>query len=314
VKIFLSWSKERSLGVATALKGWLPLVIQSAKPWLSDDIEKGSRWSTEIAAALEASNVGIFCLTPENLEEPWLLFEAGAVAKSSQARAMTFLLGLDKSDVRPPLSMFQHTAALDEADVLKMVQTLNTKRSPGDGDPLADGVLRETFDAHWPKLRRQLKAIAVKHKVDVVHTRPQEEILAEILEIARGIAQRVAVVQIEPFIAVAARQAVAMELATRLPREHSLASVFAAGESPQWPSTVLQRNVRYPTYQFLSEEPLELVIEKAREIMGTNQAFTLAIAALPDRPGFAARVVGNVSQAELVELFKGVGLEVTAVI
>ena len=55
------------------------MVIQSAKPWMSEtDIEKGTRGLSELAKALEAIKVGISCLTPENLSAPWLLFEAGA--------------------------------------------------------------------------------------------------------------------------------------------------------------------------------------------------------------------------------------------
>jgi hypothetical protein len=70
---------------------------------MSTDIEKGKRWSDEVASQLEVSSLGIFCLTPENLSEPWLHFEAGAVAKQrSESRPMTFLVGLDKSDARPP--------------------------------------------------------------------------------------------------------------------------------------------------------------------------------------------------------------------
>jgi hypothetical protein len=38
------------------------------------DVEKGSRWFEEVAGALESAKVGICCLTPENLNAPWLLF------------------------------------------------------------------------------------------------------------------------------------------------------------------------------------------------------------------------------------------------
>ena len=55
----------------------LPKVIQGAKPWMSDSyIDKGSRGLSELAGALEGIKVGISCLVPENLEVPWLVFEA----------------------------------------------------------------------------------------------------------------------------------------------------------------------------------------------------------------------------------------------
>jgi hypothetical protein len=83
MKVFISWSGERSRAVAEALWEWLPNVIQTVNPWVSlADIEKGARWSTEIASQLETCCVGLICLTPENLSAPWLLFEAGAISKT----------------------------------------------------------------------------------------------------------------------------------------------------------------------------------------------------------------------------------------
>src|SRR5258708_37243367 len=81
--VFISWSGERSQKVGTAIYDWLPMVVQSAKPWMSgEDIEKGSRGLDEIAKALDVMSVGIICLAPENLERPWILFEMGALSKA----------------------------------------------------------------------------------------------------------------------------------------------------------------------------------------------------------------------------------------
>src|ERR1039457_7341444 len=83
MKIFLSWSGDRSLAVATALRDWLPSVIQAVRPWISStDIDKGSRWASEIASQLQECSIGIICVTPENRESSWLLFESGALSKS----------------------------------------------------------------------------------------------------------------------------------------------------------------------------------------------------------------------------------------
>lgn len=44
-RVFISWSGDRSLLVATALRGWLKLVVQSIDPWFSGrDIPPGQRW------------------------------------------------------------------------------------------------------------------------------------------------------------------------------------------------------------------------------------------------------------------------------
>ena len=83
MKVFISWSGQRSHYIADSLRGWLPRVIQSLRPWMSDeDIAAGSRWLPEIAKELSDARVGVLCITPENQSSPWLLFEAGALSKT----------------------------------------------------------------------------------------------------------------------------------------------------------------------------------------------------------------------------------------
>lgn len=53
--VFVSWSGHRSKVVAGALQGWLEQVIQAVEPWISSDIDKGTRWSPEMADRLEWS-------------------------------------------------------------------------------------------------------------------------------------------------------------------------------------------------------------------------------------------------------------------
>jgi hypothetical protein len=59
MKVFISWSGERSRKVAEALQQWLPRVIQATEPWISTEISKGSRWGPEISSRLEESRIGI---------------------------------------------------------------------------------------------------------------------------------------------------------------------------------------------------------------------------------------------------------------
>ena len=126
MKIFVSWSGPRSAAVAEALKEYLPVINNAFDLWLSsDDIEKGSRSTLEIAKALTAAKAGIICLTPNNLTAPWILFEAGGIAKTvDETRACTILIDLQPSDVSKPLGEFQHTR-LNEKELLKLVKDLN---------------------------------------------------------------------------------------------------------------------------------------------------------------------------------------------
>src|SRR5258708_35734875 len=92
--VFISWSGERSKHAAEALRKWLPIVLQAAKPGISSsDIDKGSRGLDEVGKALEGMKVGIICLTPENLTAEWILYEAGALSKTLDAktRVCTYL-------------------------------------------------------------------------------------------------------------------------------------------------------------------------------------------------------------------------------
>jgi hypothetical protein len=110
MKVFLSWSRDRSKSVATALEQWIPDVLQEVEPWISSDIGAGQRWNREIDKELSKTDFGILCLTRENLQERWILFEAGALAKrvGEDARVVPYLIDdLRPEDLKPPLGLFQ---------------------------------------------------------------------------------------------------------------------------------------------------------------------------------------------------------------
>jgi hypothetical protein len=66
------------------MRDWLPLVLHYIEPWLSEaDIGAGERWAHPVAQQLSDTNSGLVCVTSENVNSPWLLFEAGALAKWS---------------------------------------------------------------------------------------------------------------------------------------------------------------------------------------------------------------------------------------
>lgn len=199
--VFISWSGERSKVVAIKLREWLPRVIQAAKPWMSDiDIAKGSRGLNEVMKALSSMKVGIICLSPQNLDTPWLLYEAGALSKAidDSNRLCTYLLdGLEPEDVKPPLGMFQATRATKE-DSRKLIQTINASVSD---DPLGEEDFDEIFEAMWPSLHTTIKSLPLIEPTKTVR-RKAEDMIAEILEIVRAEANRsrVEVVQMQPTI------------------------------------------------------------------------------------------------------------------
>jgi hypothetical protein len=71
MRVFISWSGERSHKVAETLRRWLPCVSHTLQPWLSSsDLAPGSWWTRDLANELEFAARGIICLTKENLHAP----------------------------------------------------------------------------------------------------------------------------------------------------------------------------------------------------------------------------------------------------
>ena len=156
MNIFISWSGERAKAAAIALSDWLPSCLQSVTSFVSPrDIQSGDRWAQVLSKQLEITEYGIFCLTRSNLREPWLLFEAGAISKSREGRAYTFLLDdLKATDIEFPLAQFQHTQA-NQDDTLKLLKDINNSCE----QKVAPDRLSNIYNALWPGLKKSLDEI-----------------------------------------------------------------------------------------------------------------------------------------------------------
>lgn len=188
MKVFISWSGELSLKVAQTFREWLPSVIQSIEPYVSsEDIDKGARWSTDIAKELENSTFGILCVTRDNLEAPWLSFEAGALSKTMEKAFVTpFLFDIKRSEVQGPILQFQSTI-FEKEDIKKMIKTLN--KACGDMS-IQETRLNKAFEVWYPTLEDSLNKI--KGKKEEVDNREKHDhisysakILEEILDLSR---------------------------------------------------------------------------------------------------------------------------------
>lgn len=191
MRVFLSWSGEKSHEVALALKDWLPEVVNNLDPWVSsEDIEKGANWGATIALELEQSNFGIICLTRENQGSVWLNYEAGAIAKKmagTTARAATFLIDFESdSEVTGPLFQFQSTKPTRD-EVLKLVKTLNKAA----GSPRGPEQLKRSVDMWWPELERAIVHANRAELASSVERRSERDVLDEVLIHVRDIARDV---------------------------------------------------------------------------------------------------------------------------
>lgn len=190
MKIFISWSGERSRKIAELFNEWIQCVIQAAKPWISShDIERGALWYTEISKTLADSRFGILCLTPENKTEPWILFEAGALAKGiEENRVCTLLIDLKNTDIGNPLAQFNHTIACDKESMWELVQTINNALLE---NKLQEKVLKSVFETYWEQFLEKYKEISQRFKPEEhVKKRSIEDILTEILTTVRALDKR----------------------------------------------------------------------------------------------------------------------------
>lgn len=186
VAVFLGWSGPRSKAVAKALANWLPQVIQAVSPWLSESMDRGAQWFATIGVHLKGADYGLMCVTPENATEPWVLFEAGALAiHTSERLACPYLLDLTPAQLSGPLGQLQ-AATADRDGTWQVVQTIN--KLLDEPVRLSDDRLRRAFDRWWPELEGQLAA--ARQIVAAPPPAPQrspEDKLDEILETVRAI-------------------------------------------------------------------------------------------------------------------------------
>lgn len=184
VKVFISWSGDKSREVALALRDWLPGVINSIEPFVSaKDIYAGSRWQMEIASQLDATHFGIVCVTNDNQLASWLNFEAGALAKSvDSSRVVPLAVDLKPSDVRLPLGQFQAQPAT-KGGVHEILRSINTSCET----PLDTGLLDRSFSMWWPELETRLAAIGDKAAPSDTSVRSDRELLEETLITVRSL-------------------------------------------------------------------------------------------------------------------------------
>lgn len=161
MKVFLSWHGEISKKVALTFQDWLPKVINLVRPFVSQDIGKGERWSDELAKVLNKSDYGIIFMTKNNLKAPWIHFEAGAISNVfGKGSVCPFLFRVERSEIKGPLEQFQFTLN-EKNDIFKLLKNINNKLNRDQQLPLS--LLSDEFKMWWPELKRELDEITDAH-------------------------------------------------------------------------------------------------------------------------------------------------------
>jgi hypothetical protein len=188
MKVFISWSGGESHAVAQVLRAQLPCIINAVKPFVSsEDIAKGAAWFQQIGSELEKSDFGILCLTGENQNSKWVLFEAGALAgRFSKARVAPLLVNTTPTSIKPPLSQFQLTDLNSREDFFRLLVSINAALGENSLHP---DTLKESFNNWWNSFHQKVKAALAKvsKRETKVVERSEKEILAEVLNIVRSL-------------------------------------------------------------------------------------------------------------------------------
>lgn len=183
MKIFISWSGDKSRKCAEAIRDWIPAVLQMVSPYFTPtDVEKGARWSVDIAKELDSSQFGIICVTRDNLHADWILFEAGALSKSlDKSNVCPIIFGISNTDLSGPLKQFQSTG-FEKSEFQKLINTINNKL----GDKkLPSKILDVVFDKWWPELQDKVDAILSITEEPKEPVRSERELIEEILTLTR---------------------------------------------------------------------------------------------------------------------------------
>lgn len=184
LKVFISWSKEPSREVATSLRTGLLSVFDMVQPFVSEiDIEAGDRGLRVIEAALRGSGFGIIVVTPENMEAPWLNFEAGALSKAlgdDETRVIPLLVGFTSmTQLTGPLVQFQARFATEEK-IIELFHAL------GEQVGVKREIVTHRLSGWLPSFMRTIEA-AQQADSAVPQKRSQEDLLSELLDLVRGL-------------------------------------------------------------------------------------------------------------------------------
>lgn len=183
VKIFISWSGDRSRELAELLAGWIPNVIQTVECFFSSTgIRAGDRWNEEINSQLEVTDFGILCVTPGNIGAPWLNYEAGALAKrvTEKSRVVPITMGFSPDTLPAPLRQFNGVTD-NEAGFKSLITSIaETAQSPVNVD--------EVFSVWWPVVEPKLATLPDPLDEAAPPEPPStDDVLSEVLGIVQGL-------------------------------------------------------------------------------------------------------------------------------
>jgi len=164
MNVLICWSGQLSQRIAEELRAWLPRVIPAIEVFFSpEDIHPGKRWAEKLAAVLEESQFGLLCLTEENVDRPWISFEAGALSKHFlSANICPVIFSRNILELRDhPLAQFQ-SVHFHKSEIQKLTFEINKAYGK---QGRKDDELEKVFVDLWPELKECVTRVLDFHEL-----------------------------------------------------------------------------------------------------------------------------------------------------
>jgi hypothetical protein len=163
--VFISWSDAPSREIAEYVHKLLTNVFavnRNIKYFLSssdnEGIDKGEKFQKKLDDSLFKSDYGIIILTKNNTKRPWIMFEAGSLAKNVKiARVCPILFDIDEIEKNSPLFPFQYAKfSKKEFDSLfqSILKAFNNSEELKENEKTS---LTDLLDKHWGEFENNVK-------------------------------------------------------------------------------------------------------------------------------------------------------------
>jgi hypothetical protein len=189
MRVFISWSGEASKAMALGLHRFIQQVLGRADPWMSEpDIAVGTRWPEELREGLAGTGYCVICVTRENVEKPWLNYEAGVIRDGLNKPTAPWMLDITPADFPTlPLNPLQGRVCSREG-TLQLVKSINDALGTG-GKSAA--IIEDLFEKCWPELEEALSGARNLLRADGHQARPEREMIAELVMSTRLILDQI---------------------------------------------------------------------------------------------------------------------------
>lgn len=148
IKVFLSWSNDLTRFVAEQFYQRLRTVLGGkAEPFLSSHMVGGDRSFNKMLDALRISDYGLVFLSRDELNPPWVVFEAGAVECNRKcSTVIPVTVGFSPGQTEPPLRPLRQAVSIFDENSIRQIFSVICQKAKGDSVQVEDG-FSEWFSA-----------------------------------------------------------------------------------------------------------------------------------------------------------------------